>query len=197
MVRSACHRVGGAWWCNPRRAGRWRHHRGGSGDRRCGDRGRRVAGWRWPSIANAAAPRAYPAHPACGTADPAYSGDAGAGYAARWFGSPDCPLTAHHQADATETAPQDPQAVVAAALLRLEALFPGVDLHADQVALAYRPVPGDGLPVLGAAHPGLWVAVMRSGVTLAPLAAECLAAEVLGQSVDPVLGPYQPGRFRT
>lgn len=106
------------------------------------------------------------------------------------------PLAANHQSDATETAPQDPQALVAAALARLEALFPGVSLSVEQTALAWRPVPGDGLPAIGAVSPGLWLAVMHSGVTLAPIVAECLAAEVLGQGADPLLAQYLPGRFK-
>jgi glycine/D-amino acid oxidase-like deaminating enzyme len=106
------------------------------------------------------------------------------------------PLAAHHQADATETPPQDPQALVDAALARLEALFPGAAIRADEVARACRPVPGDGAPAVGAVGPGLWLAVMHSGVTLAPIVTEALAAEVLGQGAHPLLAPYTPARFK-
>jgi glycine/D-amino acid oxidase-like deaminating enzyme len=105
------------------------------------------------------------------------------------------PLATNHQADPTETAPEDPQALVAAGLVRLNALFTGKTFAAEQVALAWRPVPGDGLPAVGRVSPGLWLAVMHSGVTLAPIVAELLAAEILGLQADPLLSSFAPGRF--
>lgn len=105
------------------------------------------------------------------------------------------PLATNHQADATETAPADPQAVVAAGLAQVNALFTDKNLAAEQVALAWRPVPGDGLPAVGKVSPGLWLAVMHSGVTLAPIVAELLAAEILGGEGDPLLSSFAPGRF--
>ena len=46
--------------------------------------------------------------------------------------------------------------------------------------VGYRPMPADGLPVLGFAKaaPGLYVAMMHSGVTLAPLVGELAAIEI-------------------
>lgn len=105
------------------------------------------------------------------------------------------PLAAHHQSDASETAPAEPEGLVAETLERLNALFHGPTLVADQAALAFRPVPGDGLPAVGRVTEGLWLAVMHSGVTLAPFVAERLAAEVLGQGAEPLLAPFRPGRF--
>ena len=106
------------------------------------------------------------------------------------------PLAAHHQSDASDAAPADPQALVAEGLARLNSLFRGAPLlAADQTALAFRPVPGDGLPAVGPVLPGLWLAVLHSGVTLGPLVAERLAAEVLGQGAAPMLLPFRPGRF--
>ena len=107
------------------------------------------------------------------------------------------PLAANHQADATETAPPDPEVVAAAALQRVNGLFRGPDLRADLVALAFRPVPGDGLPAVGPVAPGLWLAVAHSGVTLAAILAATLSAEVLGQGADPMLAPFRPARFQT
>lgn len=106
------------------------------------------------------------------------------------------PLAANHQADTTRTAPADPQARVAPALAGLNGLFKGAALVADEVALAFRPVPGDGLPAVGPVVPGLWLAVMHSGVTLGPLVAELLAAEVLGRGSDPLMACFRPGRFQ-
>jgi D-hydroxyproline dehydrogenase subunit beta len=51
------------------------------------------------------------------------------------------------------------------------------------------------LPVVGQVMPGLTLAVMHSGVTLAPLIAECVAAEVRGQGDDPQLAPFRLARF--
>jgi glycine/D-amino acid oxidase-like deaminating enzyme len=106
------------------------------------------------------------------------------------------PVAAHHQADGAETLPANPQASVDAALQSLNALFQGPPiLRADHWAAAFRPVPGDGLPALGPVTRGLWLAVLHSGVTLGPLVAETLAAEVLGARASPLLSPFRPARF--
>lgn len=91
------------------------------------------------------------------------------------------PCAGNHQSDPAETAPEEARAT-AATLGRLRALFGG-GIEPAQVLLGHRPVPGDGLPVIGPALPGLSVAVMHSGVTLAALAGESLAAGILGQGV--------------
>ncbi len=63
--------------------------------------------------------------------------------------------------------------------------------------VGYRPMPADGLPVLGFADaaPSIYVAMMHSGVTLAPLVGELAAIEIAdGVSVE-WLAPYRVGRF--
>ena len=58
-------------------------------------------------------------------------------------------------------------------------------------------MPLDGLPVLGFAEaaPNLYIALMHSGVTLAPLAGELVTLEIAdGASVE-TLQPYRPERF--
>ena len=65
------------------------------------------------------------------------------------------------------------------------------------VPVGYRPMPIDGLPVLGfsRAVPNLYVALMHSGVTLAPLVGELATMEILdGARVD-ILEYYRPERF--
>ena len=65
------------------------------------------------------------------------------------------------------------------------------------VPVGYRPMPVDGLPVLGftRAVPNLYVALMHSGVTLAPLVGELATMEILdGARVD-LLEHYRPERF--
>ena len=106
------------------------------------------------------------------------------------------PVAAHHQSDAAEMLPADPKASVDAALAALNALFQGPPvLRADHWGAAFRPVPGDGLPAVGPVGKGLWLAVLHSGVTLGPLVAELLAAEVLGAPATPQLAPFRPARF--
>ena len=66
------------------------------------------------------------------------------------------------------------------------------------VPVGYRPMPRDGLPVLGyaSAAPNVYAALMHSGVTLAPLVGELAAMEIMdGARVD-ILAPYRPERFQ-
>ncbi|PSJ64053.1 NAD(P)/FAD-dependent oxidoreductase [Pseudaminobacter soli (ex Li et al. 2025)] len=73
----------------------------------------------------------------------------------------------------------------------------GEELSFDRHLLGHRPVPGDGFPAVGAAPgiDGLYVAVMHSGMTLAPAIARFLADEMSGGRRDPLLSPYGLERF--
>ncbi len=67
----------------------------------------------------------------------------------------------------------------------------------DEVRTAVRPVPADGLPVVGFAEraPNLYLAFTHSGATLAPLLGAWAATEIAtGVRVDD-LTPYRPERF--
>ncbi|WP_426033476.1 NAD(P)/FAD-dependent oxidoreductase [Cypionkella sp. TWP1-2-1b2] len=103
------------------------------------------------------------------------------------------PGIANHQADASE-AIVDPAALAEATLARLRALF-GAPVELDRFVLGQRPVPGDGLPLIGAVQTGLSMAVMHSGVTLSALAGEALAAEIRGQGDNPILANFRPSRL--
>ena len=106
------------------------------------------------------------------------------------------PASAGHQGDHAETLGSFP-VVVNATLTRLRTLFPGHEIHFAHQAMALRPVPGDGLPVVGQGPlPGLWIAVMHSGATLAPVVAELLAEEITGGPASPLLAPFRPARFQ-
>ncbi|CAN1532642.1 DadA Glycine/D-amino acid oxidases (deaminating) [Paracoccaceae bacterium] len=106
------------------------------------------------------------------------------------------PASAGHQSDSAEALGSFP-VVVNATLQRLRALFPGHEIHFAHQAMAMRPVPGDGLPVVGQGPiPGLWVAVMHSGATLAPVVAELLADEITGGPESPLLADFRPARFQ-
>lgn len=66
----------------------------------------------------------------------------------------------------------------------------------ERLMRARRPVPDDGLPVVGATGvEGLTVAVMHSGITLAALVGELVACEIAGQTSD-LLKPYRLARFQ-
>ena len=65
------------------------------------------------------------------------------------------------------------------------------------VPVGYRPMPVDGMPVLGytEAVPNMYIALMHSGITLGPLVGELATMEILdGARVD-ILEPYRPERF--
>lgn len=109
------------------------------------------------------------------------------------------PTAAAHQSDTTEEIEKNPQALADRAVARVAALL-GRSLRWTSVTLAERPVPGDGLPVMGHCGPeGLYVATMHSGATLAPLAAEFAASEIMGQPFGnteaALIAPYRPQRF--
>ena len=89
------------------------------------------------------------------------------------------------------------EAMAAATLARMGAMLGLRGLEVESVTYAKRPVPGDGLPVLGPVpgFEGLWLAVLHSGVTLAPLAGELLAAEMLGRGDQPILAGFRPARL--
>ncbi len=105
------------------------------------------------------------------------------------------PTTVGHQGDTAEGIAEAPDRIADAALIRLQRVFPDLDLQWTEVALAYRPVPQDGLPVIGAVEPGVYACVMHSGVTLAAIAAQYAAQEVLAGQLVNTLGRYRPGRF--
>lgn len=105
------------------------------------------------------------------------------------------PAEAAHQSDATEVLEGQPGTLADAALARIAGLLPVHPMRWSRVMLGHRPVPADGLPAVGQVLPGLTVATMHSGVTLAALIGELVAAEVLGQGTSPLLTPYHPARF--
>lgn len=83
-------------------------------------------------------------------------------------------------------------------LAKIGAILPaarGVQL--DRLTLGFRPLPTDELPVVGLV-PGLTdvhVAVMHSGVTLAPIIGRYMAQEVLSGTRVEALAQFRPERF--
>ena len=67
----------------------------------------------------------------------------------------------------------------------------------DRLTLGFRPVPADGLPVIGPlpqAH-DVYLAVTHSGVTLAPIIGRYVAKEILEGVAVEGLSRYRPARF--
>ncbi|WP_442577620.1 NAD(P)/FAD-dependent oxidoreductase [Mesorhizobium sp. ASY16-5R] len=82
-------------------------------------------------------------------------------------------------------------------LARIKALVRGAeDLDVGFVTVGHRPTPADGFPAIGRPPgvEGLYVTVMHSGVTLAPIVGELAAREIVEGLRDPDLAPYDPGR---
>ncbi|TGQ65631.1 MAG: FAD-binding oxidoreductase [Mesorhizobium sp.] len=73
----------------------------------------------------------------------------------------------------------------------------GEELELDFHTLGYRPTPIDGFPIVGRAEGlgGLYIAVMHSGITLAPAVGLFSSREILDGDRDPLLAPYGLGRF--
>ena len=71
------------------------------------------------------------------------------------------------------------------------------DAKVESVGVGWRPLPRDGLPVVG--HPqrtqGIYIAAMHSGVTLAPIIGRLSAMEILdGVRID-LLSDFRIERF--
>jgi glycine/D-amino acid oxidase-like deaminating enzyme len=60
-----------------------------------------------------------------------------------------------------------------------------------------RPMPADGEPIVGpvAAVPGVYVAVLHSAITLAPVVGRLVARELVGGAVEPALAGCRLDRF--
>ncbi|SLN62994.1 D-amino acid dehydrogenase small subunit [Oceanibacterium hippocampi] len=97
-----------------------------------------------------------------------------------------------------DTATNGPDAVAARALAAIRAGLRGTEaLRLEQVSVGWRPMPDDGLPIVGAVAgiDGLYLAAMHAGVTLAPTVARLAAAELLDGSDEVLLAPCRADRF--
>ncbi len=92
----------------------------------------------------------------------------------------------------------DSQAHAEALLARATHYLPALKgARAVPVPVGYRPMPCDGFPVLGFPEPvpNLYIALMHSGVTLAPLVGELAAMEIVDGTRVQSLEAYRPERF--
>ncbi len=108
------------------------------------------------------------------------------------------PAAVSHQADEASTLPEDVEYTAQATVKRLQTMIPDTPLNLGQITIGHRPMPQDGLPVIGATTKGAYVATMHSGITLGAIAGELIAADMLGADdahVSETLAPYRPDRF--
>ncbi|KAI9031998.1 FAD dependent oxidoreductase, partial [Hyaloraphidium curvatum] len=90
----------------------------------------------------------------------------------------------------------DPAGVAEAAVANFRAAFNGGErLRLGGWTVGRRPMPKDGLPIVGPAAPGLHVAVTHSGITLAPAIGLFVAEEITSGRRDQLLAPFGLDRF--
>lgn len=84
-------------------------------------------------------------------------------------------------------------------LRRLTATLDASDVHLLSVRLGARPMPADELPIIGPVPgvAGAYVAVMHSGITLAPTVGRLVAAEIVDGVEAEQLAGLRPARFRS
>ncbi|MDM9625745.1 FAD-dependent oxidoreductase [Rhizobium sp. S152] len=92
---------------------------------------------------------------------------------------------------------EDRQAVAAELFSHVkQAISDSDNLTMEFFTVGYRPTPADGMPVIGPGGcEGLYMTVMHSGVTLAPLAGLLAAREILTDEEDAALAPFRLSRL--
>lgn len=76
--------------------------------------------------------------------------------------------------------------------------WPGLrDAEIKSVLVGFRPMPMDGLPMIGNVPgvDGMYVVATHSGITLAPIIGKYAAQEIVGRASVDMLGKYRPDRF--
>ncbi|AUD06676.1 NAD(P)/FAD-dependent oxidoreductase [Spirosoma pollinicola] len=92
----------------------------------------------------------------------------------------------------------NPQAIARRSLDNIKGQWHHVGpLTLTTVRVGNRPIPADGLPIIGriSSIDGLYVAVMHAGVTLAAVVGRLIASELLSDQEEALLDSYRPTRF--
>ncbi|MEM6933874.1 MAG: FAD-dependent oxidoreductase [Pseudomonadota bacterium] len=86
---------------------------------------------------------------------------------------------------------------VNATLDLIRELFPGALIREEARTITDRPMPADGLPILGPVpdNDALSVAVLHSGITLAPMVGDLMAQWVVSGQLPDEMKPYKVSRF--
>lgn len=92
---------------------------------------------------------------------------------------------------------RDPDVIADQMLADAKRHLPDIDLEIEHMTIGLRPIPRDGMPVVGFAEgiDGLSIAVMHSGVTLAPIIGRITADEIIDGVRFDMLAPYRLSRF--
>ncbi len=97
-----------------------------------------------------------------------------------------------------ETTENNPYAIAQRTTEKIKKYWQGAEqIKLANVRVGKRPIPQDGLPIIGRTTPigGLYVSVMHAGVTLAAIAGRLAAAEILTEQDDSLLSCYRPERL--
>lgn len=72
-----------------------------------------------------------------------------------------------------------------------------VSLDLQSALVGFRPMPADGIPIIGYLPQvgGVYVCVMHPGVTLAAIVGRLACEEIIGDKPSPALNPCRPDRF--
>lgn len=92
----------------------------------------------------------------------------------------------------------DPQEAAGELLAKVRSMLRDSNgLALDFHTIGYRPTPKDGFPIIGGAEgvPGLYLAVLHSGVTLAPIVGVLASEEIIGAQPQAELAPFRLSRF--
>lgn len=71
------------------------------------------------------------------------------------------------------------------------------DLEVERTAIGWRPLPKDGKPIIGPIKelPGVYLAVMHSGISLAAIIGTLVKEEILEARTNKLLEDFRPSRF--
>ncbi|WP_427922607.1 NAD(P)/FAD-dependent oxidoreductase [Streptomyces sp. cg40] len=97
-----------------------------------------------------------------------------------------------------DTGEEDPAELARLLHASVRQVVPGLaDSRVTRTRVAFRPIPADGFPSVGAVPsvPGYYEAVSHSGITLGPVLGRLLAAEILDGERDELLADFRPERF--
>jgi glycine/D-amino acid oxidase-like deaminating enzyme len=93
---------------------------------------------------------------------------------------------------------RNPAATAREVFSQLQSMLKGGEaLELGGYSVGFRPMPGDGFPLIGRppGRDGLYVAVLHSSITLAPAVGRFAAEELLHGRRDPLLAPYGLARL--
>ena len=93
---------------------------------------------------------------------------------------------------------RNPAAIAVQMLEDARRHLPEVTIEIEHETIGVRPIPKDGMPVVGAVDgvQGLYAAVMHSGMTLAPIIGRMTTGEILDGVCYESLEPYRLRRFQ-